>query len=48
MEGVTALLHRFRRLRIRLEIRDGIHHAFVTLGGAVICWQRLRTALCRE
>ncbi|WP_330288080.1 hypothetical protein [Streptomyces sp. NBC_00576] len=23
-------------------------HAFVTLGCAVICWRRLRTALCRE
>ncbi|MGW6144148.1 transposase [Streptomyces sp. NPDC055140] len=33
---------------IRWEIRDDIHHAFVTLGCAVICWRRLRTALCRE
>ncbi|WP_405777210.1 IS5 family transposase [Streptomyces sp. NBC_01538] len=47
-EGAIALLHWFRRLRIRWEIRDDIHHAFVTLGCAVICWRRLRTALCRE
>ncbi|MFJ2349639.1 hypothetical protein ACIO1D_43490, partial [Streptomyces antimycoticus] len=44
-EGAHAL-HWFRRLRIRWEIREDIHHAFVTLGCAVICWRRLRTALC--
>jgi hypothetical protein len=48
VEGAIALLHSFRRLRIRWEIRDDIHHAFVTLGCAVICWRRLRTALCGE
>ncbi|MFH8738437.1 transposase [Streptomyces sp. NPDC017964] len=46
VEGAIALLHWFRRLRIRWEIRDDIHHAFVTLGCAVICRRRLRTALC--
>ncbi|MEU6511480.1 hypothetical protein [Streptomyces sp. NPDC046942] len=46
MEGRMALLHWFRRLRIRWEVRDGIHHACVTLGCAVICRRRLRTALC--
>ncbi|MFF5523159.1 hypothetical protein [Streptomyces coeruleorubidus] len=30
MEGAIALLHWFRRLRICWEIRDDIHHAFVT------------------
>jgi hypothetical protein len=45
VEGTIALLHWFRRLRIRWEIRDD---AFVTLGCAVICWRRLRTALCGE
>ncbi|MFD5387922.1 IS5 family transposase [Streptomyces sp. NPDC127074] len=48
VEGAIALLHWFRRLRIRWEIRDDIHHAFVTLGCAAVCWRRLRTALCRE
>ncbi|WP_447036013.1 IS5 family transposase [Streptomyces sp. DSM 118878] len=46
VEGAIALLHWFRRLRIRWEIRDDIHHTFVTLGCAVICWRRLRTTLC--
>ncbi|GAA2348214.1 hypothetical protein [Streptomyces violaceusniger] len=44
-QGAVALLHWFRRLRIRWEIRDDIHHAFVTLGCTVTCWRRLRTAL---
>ncbi|GAA1728928.1 hypothetical protein GCM10009680_82600 [Streptomyces yatensis] len=48
VEGAIALLHWFRRLRTRWEIRDDIHHALVTLGCAVICRQRLRTALCWE
>jgi hypothetical protein len=37
-----ALLHWFRRLRIRWEIRDDIHEAFLSLACAVICWRRLR------
>jgi len=44
-DRTAALL---RRVRIRWEIRDDIHHAFVTLGCAVICRRRLRTALCWE
>src|SRR5487761_265952 len=46
VEGALALLHWFRRLRIRWEIRDDIHEAFVTLGCAIICWRRLRNSLC--
>jgi len=46
VEGAIALLHWFRRLRIRWEIRDDIHKAFVTLGCAVICWRRLRNSFC--
>ncbi|GAP47557.1 hypothetical protein [Streptomyces azureus] len=30
VEGAIALLHWFRRLRIRWDIRDDIHRAFVT------------------
>jgi hypothetical protein len=48
VEAAIALLHRFRRLRIRWETRDDIHHTVVTLGCAVISRRRLRTALCRE
>jgi hypothetical protein len=40
---------RFRRLRIRWEIRDDIHEAFLSLACAIICWRRLRNlALCYE
>jgi transposase len=46
VEAAFALLHWFRRLRIRWEIRDDIHEAFLTLGCAIICWRRLRTVLC--
>jgi hypothetical protein len=45
VEGAFALLHWFRRLRIRWEIRDDIHQAFVTLGCAIICWRRLKNAV---
>lgn len=42
VEQTIALLHWFRRLRIRWEIRDDIHEAFLTLACAIICWRRLR------
>ncbi len=45
VEGAIALLHRFRRLRIRWEIRDDVHQAFITLGCAIICWRRLKTSV---
>jgi hypothetical protein len=43
VEGAIALLHWFRRLRIRSKIRDDIHQAF-TLGCAIIRWRRLKTS----
>jgi transposase len=43
VEQAFALLHWFRRLRIRWEIRDDIHEAFLKLGCALICWRRLHT-----
>ena len=51
-----ALLHWFRRLRIRWEIGDdiheaflGIHEAFLGLACAIICWRRLRNlSLCED
>ena len=47
VEQSIALLHWFRRLRIRWEIRDDIHEAFLSLACAIICWRRLRTlSLC--
>ncbi|MEU1815900.1 hypothetical protein ABZ543_11965 [Streptomyces roseifaciens] len=49
VEGAIALRHRFRRPCTRWEIRDDVHHSFVTPGCTVICWRAdLHTALCRE
>ncbi|MFJ2024568.1 transposase [Streptomyces sp. NPDC087897] len=44
VERAFAHLHWFRRLRIRWEIRDDIHEAFLTIGCAVICWRRLNAS----
>jgi len=41
VEQSFALLHWFRRLRIRWEIRGDTCEAFLTLGCALICWRRL-------
>ena len=47
VEQSIALLHWFRRLRIRWEIRDDIHEAFLGLACAIICWRRLANlSLC--
>jgi hypothetical protein len=44
-EGAVALLHWLRRLRIRWEIRDDIHQAFVILGCVIICRRRRRASV---
>ena len=41
VEQGFALLHWFRRLRIRWEIRDDIHEGFLRFACAIICWRRL-------
>jgi transposase len=41
VEQGFALLHWFRRLRIRSEIRDDIYEAFLRFACAIICWRRL-------
>jgi hypothetical protein len=47
VERSIALLHGFRPLRIRWEIRDDIHEAFLSLACAIICWRRLASlSLC--
>ena len=47
VEQAFALLHWFRRLRIRWEIRDDIHEAFLSIGASIICWRRLKIhSLC--
>ena len=40
-EQAFALLHWFRRLRIRWEVRDDIHEAFLKLACAIVCFRRL-------
>ncbi len=41
VERTFAWLNSFRRLTIRYERRADIHHAFLTLGCALICWNSL-------
>jgi transposase len=45
VEQTIALLHQFRRLRTRFDKRDDIHHAFMTLGCAMICWRRFHSLM---
>ncbi len=42
VERAFAHLHWFRRLRIRWDIRDDIHEAFLSLACSIICWRRLK------
>ncbi|MFC4517241.1 IS5 family transposase [Streptomyces ehimensis] len=39
VERTFAHLHWFRRLRIRWEVRDDIHEAFLSLACSLICWR---------
>lgn len=41
VEQTLALLHQFRRLRVRYDRRDDVHESFMSLGCSVICWRRL-------
>lgn len=41
VEQTLALLHQFRRLRVRYDRRDDVHEAFMSLGCSLICWRRL-------
>lgn len=43
VERAFAHLRWFCRLRVRWDIRDDIHEAFLTLGSALICWRRLNS-----
>lgn len=46
VEQTVALLHQFKRLRIRYEKRVDIHNAFLRLGCVMICWRRLKGSFC--
>jgi transposase len=43
VERTLAWLRRFRRLAVRYERHDRVHHAFLTLGCALICWNYLKS-----
>jgi transposase len=43
VEQAVALLHQFRRLKIRYDKRAEVHETFVTIGCAMICWRRLHS-----
>lgn len=36
-------LFRRLRLRIRWEVRDDIHEAFLSIACSIICWRRLKS-----
>lgn len=42
-KALCGILFVLRRLRIRWEIRDDIHEAFLSLACAIICYRRLTT-----
>jgi transposase len=44
VEQTIALLHQFRRLKMRFDKRDDIHEAFMVIGEAMICWRRLHSS----
>ena len=41
VEQALALLHQFKRLRVRDDRDDAVHEAFMTIACAIICWRRL-------
>jgi transposase len=43
VERTLAWLHLFPRLAVRYERQDRVHHAFLTLGCALICWNYLKS-----
>lgn len=45
VEQAVALLHQFRRLRVRYDKRDDIHEALVKVGCIVMCWRRLHSSI---
>jgi hypothetical protein len=49
IEQSIVLLHFSQRLRIRWEIRDDIHEAFLSLACAIICWRHLiKLSVCQK
>lgn len=44
VEQTLALLHQFRRLRVRYDRRDDVHEALMSLACSMICWRRLHSS----
>ena len=44
VEQTIALMHQFKRLRMRDDRDDEIHEAFMTLACAIMCWRRLHSS----
>jgi transposase len=43
VEQSLALMHQFKRLRVRDDRDDRVHEAFMTLASAIMCWRRLHS-----
>jgi transposase len=43
VEQTLALMHQFKRLRVRDDRDDAVHEAFMTIACAMICWRRLHS-----
>jgi transposase len=43
VEQALALMHQFKRLRVRDDRDDAVHEAFMTVACAMICWRRLHS-----
>ena len=43
VEQALALMHQFKRLRVRDDRDDKVHEAFMTIACAMVCWRRLHS-----
>jgi hypothetical protein len=43
VEQSLALMHQFKRLRVRDDRDDVVHEAFMTIACALMCWRRLHS-----
>ena len=43
VEQSLALMHQFKRLRVRDDRDDAVHEAFMIIACAIMCWRRLHS-----
>jgi transposase len=43
VEQALALMHQFKRLRVRDDRDDTVHEAFMVIACAIMCWRRLHS-----